>query len=352
MDNNKVYISLVARGLTGQGQYVPGVGIRYYNFNLLNFLKQNYYKYEAFNIKLEAIYPFFNVTAGDDYVYCMHLRGLDWINGYDTLNNYGNSRILDIIGLGNLLVGTNYTSNTGAVGFRRPANPIMDLDLFFTSIGGVFLDRLSTIMDLKFVVSITGIDQYKVRNPSRGLRYDSQSKLSSTLVLRSSDGVSIDPIDSTTTKGRIKIYKNINLLSVIGSENYHKYDKFALIVRRTNFFSTTGSSYAPNNQWYAFYMSGSNLIFENPNFSKETIISQASNMGSLGHFSAPVLVGYNTSVETYFEYKFLKPSSYMTDIVINYSLLSILGLATANTANNDLFPYYDLRFEIIPVVDV
>jgi hypothetical protein len=29
-----------------------------------------------------------------------------------------------------------------------------------------------------------------------------------------------------------------------------------------------------------------------------------------------------------------------------------VGLAAANTANNDLFPYYDITFEIIPVVDV
>lgn len=350
MDNNKVYISLVARGFTTNNiQYIPGVGIRFSNFNLLNFLKQNYYKYEAFNIKLESLCPFFNGNA--DYIYCFHLRGLDWMNGYDTLNNYGNSRVLDIVGFNQFVTGTNYTSNTGAIGFRRPVNPIMDLDVFITNMNGIFFDRINQFMEFKFVVSITGIDQYKVRSPSRGLRYDYQSKLSSTLVLRSSDGVSIDPIDTIATKGRIKIYKNINLLSVIGSENYHKYDKFALVVRRNNFFATTGSTYATGNLWWSFWMSGSNLIFENPNYSRETMPLQIS-LGQFGHYSAPVLVAYNASVETYFEYKFLKPSSSLTDIVINYSSMNQVGIASANTANNDLFPYYDLTFEIIPVVDV
>jgi hypothetical protein len=283
---------------------------------------------------------------------------LDWINGYDSLNNYGNSRVLDIVGYSGFIAGTNFVSNAGAIGFRRPASPILNLEIFFTNMDGIFLDRLNVNMGLNFVVSITGIDQYKVRNPSRGLsnasfgsRYDYQNKLSSILVLKSNDGVSIDPIDATATKGRIKIYRNINLRSVIGSENYDKYDKFALVVRRNNFYATTGTSYQTGNAWWCLWLSGSNLIFENPNFSPQTIISFTS-AGLLGHSSAPVMVAYNTNVDAYFEYKFLKPSSDSTDIVINYSILDSLGLAAANTANNDLFPYYDITFEIIPVVDV
>lgn len=350
MDNNKVYITLVGR-TTVASQYVAGVGIRFSNVNLLNFLKQNYYKYEAFNIKLESFYPFFNGNA--DLIYCLHLRGLDWINGYDTLNNYANSRVLDIVGYNNLVAGTNYVSNAGAIGFRRPASPTLNLEMFLTNMNGTFFDSISVFMELNFVVSITGIDQYKVRNPSRGLRYDYQNKLSSTLVLKSNDGVSIDPIDTTATKGRIKIYRNINLRSVIGSENYDKYDKFALVVRRNNFYQipTNPLPYSTGNFWWILWLSGSNLIFENPNFSPQTIFSIASS-SLLGHSSAPVMVAYNTNVDTYFEYKFLKPSSDLTDIVINYSFMNQVGLAVANTANNDLFPYYDITFEIIPVVDV
>ena len=348
MDNNKVYITITVRANVAS-QFIAGVGCRVSNINLLSFLKQNYYKYEAFNIKLESFHPFFNGNL--DLVYCLHLRGLDWINGYDTLNNYANSRVLDIVGYNNFVTGTNYVSNAGAIGFRRPENPILNLDVFFTNMDGTFYDRYNVNMGLNFVVSITGIDQYKVRNPSRGLRYDYQTKLSSTLVLKSNDGVSIDPIDATATKGRIKIYRNINLRSVIGSENYDKYDKFALVVRRNNFYATTGTSYQTGNAWWCLWLSGSNLIFENPNFSPQTILGIA-NLGSVGHFSAPVMVAYNTNNDTYFEYKFLKPSSDSTDIVINYSILDSLGLAAANTANNDLFPYYDITFEIIPVVDV
>jgi hypothetical protein len=351
MDNNKVYITLVVRS-TVPSQFIAGVGCRIFNVNLLSFLKQNYYKYEAFNIKLESFHPLIN--SGSDLIYCLHLRGLDWINGYDTLNNYGNSRVLDIVGSGGTVQNTNYVSNTGAIGFRRPENPILNLDVFFTNMNGTFFDRFNTFMELNFVVSITGIDQYKVRNPSRGLRYDYQNKLSSTLVLTSNDGVSIDPIDATATKGRIKIYRNINLRSVIGSENYDKYDKFALVVRRHNFYSTPANPlpYSTGNFWWIFWLSGSNLIFENPNYSPQTIITVTSATSSLGHSSAPVMVAYNTNVDTYFEYKFLKPSSDLTDIVINYSFMNQVGLAAANTANNDLFPYYDITFEIIPVVDV
>ena len=50
MDNNKVYITLVVRA-TVASQFIAGVGCRIFNVNLLSFLKQNYYKYEAFNIK-------------------------------------------------------------------------------------------------------------------------------------------------------------------------------------------------------------------------------------------------------------------------------------------------------------
>ena len=350
MDNNKVYITLVARS-TVPATFIAGVGVRFFNVNLLSFLKQNYYKYEAFNIKLESFHPLIN--SGSDLIYCLHLRGLDWINGYDTLNNYGNSRVLDIVGVGGFIAGTNYVSNTGAIGFRRPENPILNLDFFFTNMDGTFYDRLNVNMGVNFVVSITGIDQYKVRNPSRGLSYDYQNKLSSILVLKSNDGVSIDPIDATATKERIKIYRNINLRSVIGSENYDKYDKFALVVRRNNFHQipTNPLPYSIGNFWWTLWLSGSNLIFENPNFSPQTILNITS-PSLLGHSSAPVMVAYNTSVDTYFEYKFLKPSSDSTDIVINYSLMDVLGLAAANTATNDLFPYYDITFEIIPVVDV
>lgn len=343
MNNDKTYFTLIVNFNAG---YVAGSGLRY-NVNLLSLLSQNYYKYNAFNIKLEGMPSGYN--NGGTGTNCIHLRGLHWINGYDTISpNYSESRVLEIINGGIV----NFTSNCNAIGFHRPSTPSVTLEFFFTDMTGNFIDRITNI-SLSLIFSITGIDAYKVVNPSKGLRYDFQSKNTSTFNLHYYDGESIDPIDATSTKGRARLFSNINLRSIIGSDKYDKYKKFALIIRRVSSralnYNNLSTYISTAGVWTTYWMSSNNINFEFPSYTNQGNLTTP----ATEHLGEPILLGYNsTFTDSYIQYTFIRPSNDITNFVIVTSLINSQYLAGANTTNNELFPDVLFNFEIIPVEDV
>lgn len=348
MNNDKVYLMF---GLRTNVNFTAGVG-HTYSVNLKRFLGFLWEKYNAFNIKLETTPYQFPLNNTEPF--CIHMKGLNWINGFDSISpNYCDSRVLEIVQMGSRTsedYTTSYLSNTNAIGFYRPSQFNVNLTLFFTSMNGVFFDN-PDIANYRYpiIFSITGIDAYKVQNPSRGLRYSYQNNLSSVLSLRFYDGESIDPNDSIATKGRIRLFKNINLRRIIGDELFNKYKKFALISRRT--YAPVGTiGYSAGIYLLQYMLSANNILFEHPCYNSDTI----QNIITPQEYSNPVLIGFSELYkDTYIEYVFSKPLSDLTDITISvqYCLGTANGLASPDNSNNILFPDIRFLFEIIPVVD-
>lgn len=357
MNNDKVYITFCIRPTLG---FVLGKGC-VFDINLYNILKYKFYKYNAFNIKLESIQGNFNEAGGTtgERNYYLHLSGLNWINGYDTLTSYSDSRVLDVVAqqpfIGSQNAGVfSFVSNCNAISFYRPSTPSVQLTFFYTDSNGLFYDRLNSGGDNLMTFSITGIDAYKVQNPSKGLRYSYQTNLSSTFTIKYYDGESIDPIDTTATKGRIRIFRNINIKTIIGNENYYKYNKFALVARKTSYFaSSSGGAYATGNYWWTLWINFSNINFESDSVSNQTILGSGGLVPSYFYTYPQFVCSVSTTsfqrYETYYEYVFNKPSTDTTDLILAYTISNSLFLPAANTANNDLFPDFLVEFEIIPI---
>lgn len=350
MDNNKTYFAITLRA-ADTAVFVANVGHRY-TLNFTDILKHLLYKFDVFNVKLETIPLAYD---GGTSSACLHLRGLDWVNGYDTLNQFGNSRVLEIIAQRANSVGQqSFISNTNAIMFRRPTNPAaVVLEFFFTDMDGNFIPRLTAFSFMPLVLSFTGVDVYKSSKPRKPLRYSYQNKPSAYLVLKSVDGINIDP---NIDKQRIRRYMDVNLRSIIGNELYDKYQKFALVVRAVNSqrLDTTQTGYGSGNYQFTLWLSGSNLIFDTPPYTPNNSVT-GNAVSSLQHFGQPVLIGYKGTApsrdDLYLEYVFLKPSYDITDIVVSYSAGNTLDQAPAS-ANIQPFPYFDVTMEIIPVVDV
>lgn len=342
MDNNKSYFYIICRQ---KFSFITGVGYSIPNFNLMNILKDKYNKYNAFNIKLEMHSLRYNGAV--EAAHCLHLSGLNWINGYDTMQTLNNSRVIEIIAReGNANTFT-YFSNANAISFYKPSTPTVNLVFFFTDMNGNYIDVISPILEITYIFSITGIDAYKVINPSKGLRYDMHNKLSASFFLKYYDGVSIDSIDSTATKGRIRLFKNINFRQIIGNEIYDKYRKFAFVVKRMFHEIASGSTiYGAGNFWYSFYLSANNIYFD----TYPSNILPAITVINDKHFYNQYIIGTSgLKNDCYIEYVFSKPSSDYTDFIISYSSSSGVFLPNATTTNNDLFPNITFLFEIIPI---
>lgn len=350
MDNNKVYFTI---GLNSSA-YVAGVGYRY-NINLNTLIKQQYNKYRAFNIKLES--TSYQFSTASSVISCIHLRGLTWINGYDSISpNYMDTKVIEIIAtnlLTNTISSTTYPSNCNAIGFYKPSVPNVTLIFFVIDMDGNFYEMPNTsTSEIQLVLSITGIDAYKIQQPSKGLRYEYQRKDSSTFTLNFYNGVSIDLIDSTATKGRVRRFKNINFRNIIGNEMYDKYDKFALVTRKTfNFIYPTGGNYSSGSWYFTFFLSANNLNFETVSYTNQTIVSGTNSLSY--HYKNPVLIGLGGLLfnDYYIENIFTKPAGDITDIVISYCQAGYLNLPTANTSNTELYPNIIFNFEIIPVIE-
>lgn len=319
--------------------YSATVGYVFRSINLYNILKNKYTRYNAFNIKLESV-----SAAGVTIIPVMlHLKGLDWVNGYDTLNNYPDARVMEIVGG----VVSNYLPNTNAISFRKPPSNFVDLTIFFTDCDGNFIARPGTITEIALIFSITGIDAYRVVNPQKGIRYSYQNNLSSSLQLKSIDGISIDPIDTTYTKGRIKLFKNINLRTILGNEIFDKYEKFCLVTKFIALDTVSGSSLTGFFN-FSFYFSGTNLFFDTPSLTPYTVRSNVTSLRD----TEPVCIGFSSgSTEIYIENTFFRPTTDIVDLTINFSYHTRLNLPNFAT-NNVTFPNYTIIFNIIPVVDV
>jgi hypothetical protein len=351
MNNDKVYLALNIRcmGTT----YVPGVGT-VMPINLYNILKQKYYKYNAFNIKLESYPHSFTDTSsitGERVTY-LHLSGLNWINGYDNLTQYSNSRVLEVISQNAFIVSNNtgfftFHSNCNSIGFYRPSIPQVNLTFFYTDSNGLFYDKVNAFGgEFFFTLSITGIDAYKVQNPHKGIRYSYPNKASSTFTIKYYDGESIDDNDTIATKGRVRIFRNINIKSIIGNENYYKYNKFALIVRKVVYFAIPGVSYANGNFFWNLWMNFDNVIFEFDNVNQQTIIGSTvpTYFKTYPQFICSLSGTVPLRIETYIENIFLKPTTDTTNLTIAYSTILGLGLPPPNNANDDLFPKFAVTF--------
>lgn len=359
MDNNKSYFYISSNNAT----LITGVGLRFTNFNLYNILKHNFYKYNAFNLKLES-FRHENANLGSDLsVLCLHLRGLNWINGYDTSQSYPDSRVVEMISsvqndVLEQTFGFNFISNANCISFYRPSIPtVQTLDFFLTSPSGQFYETIGGVRPT-YIFSITGIDAYKVVNPSKGLRLWVQNILSAKFSLNSSQGISIDPVDSTFLKRRIYSFKNINFRSIIGNEMYNKYNKFALITRRISTNYEGGLLYS-STTLFGLFLSGSSLYFDTSSFSQYAPISTNSSNFTNAiqyHYYQPACIGLcTTNVGTgrtfsdiYVENIFLKPSSDVCDLVINYSPFNSFSLPNFSS-NQSPYPFFCIEFEIIPI---
>lgn len=361
MDNNKSFFYYTSETVSA----TAGVGVVNTNLDLRRILGQKYDKFDAFNITMESYILINGLPTEDNVVACFHISGFPFMNNYyDTLNNYSNSRVIELI---SSATETNEQSannqlhalqNIHKVSFYKPNTPIINtLITFITSTSGTLYAEPAGTGNFECIFAITGIDAYRVRRIERPFSvYRSFTKPNPMLVLNSAYAYSIDPIDATATKKRIFRFDNVNWRQIIGNELYDKYDKFALITRRIT--TSASSAFFSAYNTYPLYLSGSNLVFENRTDSQYVPVrtNVAVDNAIQFHNSVPACIGILRATmqkrDYYIENIFYKPTQDIGYITINYSTWSLLNLAGANTANNNLFPTLTIHFEIIPVVDV
>lgn len=371
MDNNKTYFY---HQVATNGTLVTGTGYVHTNLDLRRILGAKYDKYEAFNLSLEAYMTDSTASpATNRATFCLHISGFPFMNNYyDSLNQYSSSRVIEVLSGVNETVEANqydahlyFLQNTHRISFYRPATPIIDrLVLFLTAPDGTLYERLGTtnLGTYGCIFSITGIDAYRVRKIPRPLIYRGFNKPNPTLVLNSAYAVSIDPVDGVTaTKKRIFRFNNVNWREIIGNDLYSKYEKFALVTRRTtvNYPVNANFSIGTGGSQMCLLLSGSNLLFEyKPSYQFYATNTTVANLHT-GNFvvigvTRSSLSGGRNMKDCYVENIFYKPTEDIGTVTISYSQLSISTLQTADTATNPFVPFPILvaHFEIIPVVDV
>lgn len=368
MDNNKSFFYYCSE----VGTLTAGRGMLNSNLDLRRILGQKYDKFDAFNITMESYIQTGGVGEGTDSgVSCIHISGFPFMNNYyDTLNNYSNSRVIELFSSGSADLGEQSTGyqfqtlqNIHKISFYKPNTPIINtLITFITSTSGTFYERLNNgTSNFSCIFAITGIDAYRVRRIERPFpMYRSYTKPNPMIVLNSAYAYSIDPIDATATKKRIFRFDNVNWRQIIGNELYDKYDKFALATRRITVNPTT-SSFASATNSNSLYLSGSNLVFENRTDSQFVSIptNVPVNTAIQYHRGVPVCIGIVRTLagsrgmrDVYTENIFYKPTEDIGYITVNYGTVALLNLAPATLGNSNPFPTLILHFEIIPVVDV
>jgi hypothetical protein len=363
MNNNKSYFFHTVQN---RGTQIAGVGYANFNLDLRSILGYKYDQYDAFNISMEA----FMMEGGslqnsDNSNFAVHIRGFPWMNNYyDSLQQYSDSRVIEVCSANSAedeerdVYSAYFQKNIHQIAFYKPSTPIIpQFTMFITTPSGQFWEKLTnTSLGYMCCFCITGLDAYKVKRVPRPLVYRSYNRGNPTLVLNSAYATSIDPIDSTVFKKRIFRFDNVNWRQVIGNELYDRYKKFALVTTRltSNYESST---YGMGNFYYALYLNGSNLVWEQTNNSP-FVPAQSATVQL--HGGLPVYIGMlrtNQGLlrhmkDCYIENVFSKPTQDIGSITIHWSLQNAIGLNTGvNMDSNFPFPTLISQFEIIPLVD-
>jgi len=93
------------------------------NFDLQRVIPYLYWNYTAFNIKLESFCTRTNAYTGDNQYCLLHMRGLPWVNGLDTLQTYQDSRVIELVSFESTVQINNWTYS-----FPSNCNQTMFLD--------------------------------------------------------------------------------------------------------------------------------------------------------------------------------------------------------------------------------
>jgi hypothetical protein len=350
MNYNKNYFTVYNTGVIvndGTGLVINNMSVRY----ILGYL---YDRYTAFTIKLEGFVSRLAAsTAIEDDFLLMHLEGFNFMNGFDTCQLYGNSRVLEMIDFSTVSNrGYNFISYCNGVNFRKPSTDRINFKMYFTRLTNE--SRLINADDASFIFSITGIESYRIKNPEK---YPLIPRLStiqtSNLTLSTRNAISID------SRNRAFLFKNVNLRNIIGSD-YDKYSKFALITRAYGLSEYNGNLYYGAFSGFAH----SNIMISGFNFicpslaqyvARGTITEQ--NEISAIHptpscISCQVVYGTGNPTsykETYVENAFEKSSDIIDTAISNTQVYSYT-LVPVNTGNSQLFPHYTFQFDIIPLI--
>lgn len=335
MNYNKKYFNLYSNLGT-----ITTTGVNF-NFNAKTLLGELYDKYTAFSIKLESYRSgITNTTVVEDDYLLLHMKGLDFFNGFDSSILYNDSRVVEILDFANANQGINYISNCNAINFRRPSSLNLTLSLFYTRIttDTTIIVNPETI---SYVFSISGIEKYKVKQDNQIIqipRFPTVKTINFTLNTAFATAI-------PGLRGRAYTYNNFSLISLIGSDLLRRYKRFNLITKYTMVIENATGYRAGGSLFDA-----SNILMSGLNWVNPSIIN-ANGMQTV-HTSSPSIIAQvrytnGTYRETYIENPFVV-SSYDSTLTISHSALNNVALISigGTTVN---YPTLIINFDIIPI---
>jgi hypothetical protein len=366
MENTKSFFYYT----TGLATETAGVGMVSASLDLRRVLGQKWDKFEAFNLGVEVFRPASIAYTGEMAAVMCHVAGLPFMsNQYDSLGALNDGRVLEMFGVPSSdqfdnQQGMTFLQNINNVSFYRPSSYIIPQFItFLTTMWGDMYPRYLSNGNYNICISITGIDAYRIRRIERPFTVRrSYSKQGAMLVLNSVNAVSIDPIDVTVVKKRMYKFSDVNWRTIIGTDLYDKYEKFALVTRRVSVGTLPAESSFGNAEWVVF-ITGSNLFFETTSIIQSNWVNLTNNDPNNAisrNYSCPTLVANHHTLhqlarggkDYYIENVFYKPPTDIGDIVVCCSAYGYFGLTSANTSNSFIFPATTIVFEIIPVLDI
>lgn len=338
MKYDKIYFNLYSNLGT-----VTTTGINF-NLNMKYLLGELFDQYRAFSIKLEGFRSGITNTAviADDYL-LLHMKGLEFFNGYDSsiLNN--DSRVIELLDCANAAGGYGFMSNTNAINFTRPSTHNVTLSLFFTRITSD--DPIIVNPEgISYIFSITGIETYKINN----------IKLITTIPriqLINSINFTLNAKDAITsgTRGQTYTFTNINLYALIGSDFLRRYKRFNLITKYIGYIDAI-AGYLPAGN----VNSVGNIIMSGLNWVKPSIINN--NLLTSAHTDTIAIIGqtkYNNNnisfQETYIENPFNFTNGNVTLSISHTSILNVNYIPINGVAAGAVFPRILVNFDIIPI---
>lgn len=329
-----------------------GTGLIYNNMSLRHILGHIYDKYNAFTIKLESYICRTAATATipDDFL-LVHIDGLPFINGFDSSTKYPSSRVLEMIDYSvSSNQGYNFISSCNGVNFWKPSIEKINIKLFNSRVSDESLLVIND--DFNFILSITGIEAYKIHHPIRNpfiKRIPAYKNISFSLLTYKAT--------SLDSRNRVFQFSNVNLRNIIGSD-YDKYNKFALITKSYTCCEFDGITYM---QSFSGYLVG-NILMSGFSWIRPSSAQYYAGGGDIPSIhKEPVCVMCQVALqsngtvpkafkETYIENAFEK-SKETINIILSISPMYTYSVSPYNTANSQKFPHYTFQFDIIPLTD-
>ena len=338
MEHNKGYFTISSE--TGNTVLTDGL---LYTINLMEILGGVYDKYNAFSIKLEQyICRTAQIAVIADDFLLLHMSGLNFFNGYDTLSNYNDTRVIELLSFENNNNGFNFISSCNGSCFWKSRN-IIQIKTFYTRIsnGSLIVNNDNTLL----MFSITGLEQYKIYNPSKGIVLRQNTMRKAQLNINTLNAVSLD------TRNRVFQFNNISLRNIIGLD-YDKYKKFALITKSIGYSEYELNYRQAISGLNSFRLTLSGLNWYRPNRFITTTFSD------MGHTKPDTNIGFGTFnsvvnktiTETYIENIFEKQSDIIS-LILAIGDLYQYRLMPVNAGTTTKFPHFDIDFDIIPIID-